>query len=403
MSGIGVISAIGQGREAFTAALLGGVQQYGYLERAGRALEGQDPFVGAEIDPLEWPVRADTRALRTASFSAQVAAATLADAWEDARLDDVDPLRIGLLVGGSNLQQRELVGLHRDYAGREQYVRPSYAASFLDTDLCGLLTEMFGIRGFSYTIGAASASGQVVAIQAAEAVMAGKVDVCIALGALMDLSFWELQALRSTGAMGSERYAHAPSLACRPFDRCSDGFIYGEACAALVIESPASAARRGVDSYGSLCGSAMVSDASRGTQPSADGEVAAARTALHAAGLRPADVDYVNPHGTGAPLGDQTELRALRDCGLVHARINATKSVTGHSLTAAGAVEIAATLLQMRASMLHPTLNLDEPIDSDFGWVGAQAQSHRIGHALCMSMGFGGINTAVCLRHPELV
>lgn len=228
-------------------------------------------------------------------------------------------------------------------------------------------------------------------------------DVCIALGALMDLSGWELQALRSAGAMGSERHAHAPALACRPFDRDSEGFVYSEACAALVIESASSAARRAARGYGSIYGTASISDASRGTQPSAEGEAAAIRGARDAAQLSAADIDYINPHGTGAPLGDATELRALCDSGPLDARINATKSVTGHGLTAAGAVEIAATLLQMRASMLHPTLNLEEPIDRCFNWVGAEAKLHRIGHALCMSMGFGGVNTAVCLRHPEFV
>jgi len=118
---------------------------------------------------------------------------------------------------------------------------------------------------------------------------------------------------------------------------------------------------------------------------------------LDAASLSAREVDYINPHGTGSVVGDEIELQALRDCQLSHAYINATKSITGHGLSAAGTVEAIATLLQMQASQLHPSLNLEDPLDPSFNWVLSQSIPHAIEHALNLSTGFGGINTAICL------
>ncbi|MGZ5431400.1 MAG: polyketide beta-ketoacyl:ACP synthase, partial [Thermoanaerobaculia bacterium] len=113
-------------------------------------------------------------------------------------------------------------------------------------------------------------------------------------------------------------------------------------------------------------------------------------------GWTPAQVDYVNPHGTGSIVGDETELRALRACGLDGAFINATKSLIGHGLSAAGTVEVVATLAQMRSGRLHPTRNLENPIDPELNWVRDESIEHSIDNALTLSMGFGGINTALC-------
>jgi malonyl-ACP decarboxylase len=404
VSGIGITSAIGQGRAAFLDALLAGRHRFGRMQRPGRQLpasEGvQSPaFLGAEIDALAMPPDVSPALLRTASWSARVALATLHEAWGDAQLGGVAPERIGLVVGGSNVQQRELVLAHEAYRGREAYVRPTYGLSFMDSDLCGLCTEAFGLRGFAHTVGGASASGQVAVIEAIQAVASGRVDVCIAVGALMDLSYWECQGLRSLGAMGSDRFAGEPAAACRPFDRNRDGFIYGEACAALVIERRSTAEpRSGRAPYGLLPGWAVRMDANRQPNPSAEGEIAVIRAALDRARLAPGDIDYVNPHGTGSAIGDTTELHSLRECGLGHVRLNTTKSITGHGLSAAGAVELAAVLLQMQAGRLHPSRNLDDPIDPSLRFTGAQSEGHTIANALNLSMGFGGVNTAVCVQ-----
>lgn len=394
VSGTGVLSAIGQGTPAFSAALLAGETAFGVMQRPGR--QRHSAYLGAEVGEIAIPPGIPRQALRTASLSAQAALAVLHEAWTEARLSEVDPRRIGLIVGGSNVQQRELTQIHDAHRDSDAYLRPTYALSFMDSDLCGFATSHFGIRGLACTTGGASASGQVAIIEAARAVLTNEVDVCIALGALMDLSHFECRGLRAIGAMGSDRYADEPSRACRPFDRDRDGFIFGEACAAVVLESPESSRRRGIKPQAALCGWGIAMDGNRNPNPSLDGETQAIESALSASGWTAADVDYVNPHGTGSPTGDETELQALRACGLDHVFLNATKSLIGHSLSAAGTVEVVATLEQMKAGWLHPTRNLDNPIDDDRNWVRDRAIEHSTSRALTLSMGFGGINTALC-------
>ena len=395
VTGLGVTAAIGQGKADFISALLAGRHAFDVMKRPGRQRESA--FLGAELSPLSYPESFPKGVLRTASFSAQVAMLTLHEAWQEANLKDVDPFRIGLLIGGSNIQQRELVNTYESYKDRVQFVRPSYGFSFMDSDLCGLGTELFGIRGFAYTVGGASASGQLAILQACQAIQLGQVDVCIAVGALMDLSYWECQALRSLGAMGSDRFADEPAMASRPFDKNRDGFIYGESCGVIVIERADAVARSGLHPYAQISGWAMEMDANRHPNPSYEGEKRSITNALKQAGLLAAEIDYINPHGTGSMIGDEIELKAIRDSGLSSAYINASKSIIGHGMSAAGNVEVIATLLQMDASQLHPSINLEQPIDPDFNWVRQQSQDHVIKHALNLSMGFGGINTAVCL------
>lgn len=399
VTGMGVIAAIGQGKAAFADALLEGRSAFGVMRRPGRQRESA--YVGAEIGDVACPAHISRQTMRAASLSAQAALVVLEEAWVEARLSEVDPRRVGLVVGGSNVQQRELSQTHEAYRERSAFLRPSYAMAFMDSDLCGFCTAQFGIRGFAYTVGGASASGQLAVVQAAQAVLAKQVDVCIALGALMDLSHWECRGLRAVGAMGSDRYASEPALACRPFDRDHDGFIFGESCGALVLESLESSRRRGVAPYAALRGWGIGMDANRNPDPSLEGEAQAIQDALAASAWRPSEVDYVNPHGTGSIVGDETELQALRLCGLADAHLNATKSLTGHGLSAAGSVEVIATLLQMRARRLHPTRNLDNPIDPSLNWVRERPLDRAISKALTLSMGFGGINTALCWQHLQ--
>lgn len=394
---VGVTSAIGQGKEAFLSALLAGNHAFGVMRRLGRQNKSS-AFLGAEIATLAQPLQLPSSVTRTASFSAQAALATLHEAWHEAGLDDVDPERIGLIVGGSNFQQREIALMHESYANRAEFLSPTYGLTFADTDLCGLCTSLFAIRGLACTVGGASASGQLAIVEAAHAVLARRVDVCIALGALMDLSHWECQGLRALGAMGSDRHAGAPERACRPFDRDRDGFIFGESCGAVVLERDGARGGRSPTPYARLLGYALVLDGSRGPAPSLEGEKRAIELALKSADRQPSQVDYVNPHGTSSQLGDDIELEAIRACGLSHARLNATKSLIGHGLSAAGTVEAIATLLQMRAGRLHPTRNLENPIEPSLNWVREEAVPHSIRTALTLSIGSGGINTALCLE-----
>ena len=408
ISGVGVTAAIGQGQAAFIDALLNSRHAFDIMQRPGRkvpevvddgsnGVANNNAFIGAEIADLMVPDTIEKRMMRNASHSAQVGLVTLDEAWRDARLDEVDPYRIGLIIGGSNFQQRELVQTQSKYLGRSHFLRPTYGMQFMDSDICGLCSEQFGIQGFAYTLGSASASGQVAVLQAANAVASGQVDVCIAMGALMDLSYWECKGFRTMGAMGSDRFADDPAAASRPFDRDRNGFIYGESCGVVVVERADLAQKRAKSSYANIAGWAMGMDKNRNPNPSFEGEVRVIELALAQAGIEPSEIDYINPHGTGSTIGDEIELEAISHCGLSHAHINATKSIAGHGLTSAGAIEVIATLLQMKAGQLHPSRNLFNPMSNDYNWVQHQAKTHQIKHAVTMSMGFGGVSSALCL------
>lgn len=404
ISGLGITSAIGQGKQAFSEALFAGHSSFDFMQRPGRQIptesevQNETPFIGAEINNFTLSPHFPGNLLRTASFSSQVGLATVYEAWQDAHLDQISAERVGLIVGGSNFQQREMVNTQEKFINKSLFLRPTYGLNFMDTDFCGLCSELLGIKGLAITVGAASASGQIAVIQACNAVANGQLDACIAVGALMDLSYWECQGLRSLGAMGSDKFSQTPGLACRPFDLDRDGFIYGEICGALVIESEASLCKRDRPSYVRAAGWSVAMDGNRNPNPSFEGEVQVIEESLRAAGLTPGDIQYVNPHGTGSPLGDETELRAIKHCGLNESYINTTKSLTGHGLSAAGSAELVATILQMQSATLHPCNNLNNPMDDTLNWITHRAESHKIRHALKMSMGFGGFNSAMCLE-----
>lgn len=385
IAGVGVAAGHGYGMAALESALFEQPPDFALLQRPGREPFADQPaYPGLELpDP---PALLSARTARTAGFAARVAIAVLHEAWTDAALDRVTPERIGLVVGGTNLFAREQTIAQRGYADRMAYWPPRHGHVFLDTDLCGLCTAHFPIRGFAHTVGAASASGAAALVAAAEAVQAGRVDACIALGALQDVSALDLAGFRALGVMGS---------VSRPFDRDHDGFVFAEGCAALVVRRRRDAGTR---LWAALAGWAEITDGTRGPEPSSVGQRRAIEGALAMAGEEASGIDYVNAHATGTPQGDQTELASFAGAGLRHARINATKSLLGHGLSAAGAVEVAATLLQMRRGRLHPTRHLVHPLDAGFNWIMDRPVDHWPRAALKTSFGFGGTNVALVLR-----
>jgi malonyl-ACP decarboxylase len=402
ITGVGVISTIGQGRAAFEAALFNGEARFGYLQRPGR--QGERSFVGAELAELKTDTTLEKhrRLLRTASLSAEFSLLASLEAWQDAGLHagGVDPTRIGLVVGGSNLQERWLRQTRQRHGQQPRFISPTYGLAAWDSDLVGILSQALGIRGEGHTVGGASASGSMAILHAARQIQLGIADVSLAVGALFDLSVWECEGFVNMGAMGGQRYAGDPAAACRPFDRDAEGFIYGEGCGVVVLEAAEHARRRGKAAYGELLGGASVMDATRGAHPDPESEARVMRDALRMAGLSAHQIDYVNTHGTGAPIGDTTEVAALKSAGLSHCLLNATKSLTGHGLTAAGTIEVIATLLQMRAGRCHPTRNLINPIDPSLRWVTKAAAEAQIRYALSNSFAFGGLNTALVLHRP---
>ena len=310
--------------------------------------------------------------------------------------DDRSSLRIGLVVG---LGAEWVLTWELDLAmGGNRIFDPARDQS----DLTTFTREALGISGPSATVAAACASGNVALAQARRWVQRGWVDVCLAGACDRSTSPMAMAGFGNLGAL-TKRH-DAPEAASRPFDRDRDGFVMGEGGAFFVLESASRARKRGAQAYGEVAGVGATSDAYHLVIPSTDPGpcIRAMRAALQDARLNPEDLDYINAHATSTPVGDAFETRALREVFGASARtipVSATKSMTGHLLSAASAVEALACLAAFRRGAIHPTINLDNPDpECDLCHVAHTAREQPVRTALSNSFGFGGSNICVVLR-----
>ena len=412
VTGMGVVCAIASDLGSFAAALREGRSGIAPSRDAGErgpracaAIRGFD-FAAAVAGRGELPERLRLAARRAACrspFPVQVAVVTALQAWENAGLHEVapPPARLGLVVAGHNLSGRYAQDLYPRFRDDPARLPARFALHYQDTDHVGTLSQALGIAGEGYSVGGASASGNVGIINASRLVELGAVDACLVVGALCDPSPMELRGFLDLGAMAASG-GDSSAVPCRPFDEARAGFVPGQGAACLVLESARSARRRGARILAVLRGYALKLDGNSLADPREEGEARVMADAIRRAGLQPRHIDYVNAHGTASRLGDETEVRALRRAfGAAFAGpwINSTKGLTGHCLGAAGVVEAVATVIQMRAGFVHPNLGLARPIDTGCRFVGARAEPATIDFALSNGFGFGGFNTSVVLAN----
>lgn len=270
------------------------------------------------------------------------------------------------------------------------------------SDLTSFTRGALGLTGPSATVAAACASGNVALAQARRWVRRGWVDVCLAGACDRSITPMGMAGFGNLGALSKRN--DAPVAASRPFDRGRDGFVMGEGGAMFVLERARDARRRGAKAYAEVAGVGASSDAYHLVIPSSDPApcVHAMRTALADARVDPSELDYVNAHATSTPVGDAFEARALREVLGESVRtvpVSATKSMTGHLLSAAAAVEALACLAAIERSAVPPTINLDDPDpDCELCHIAHQAHERRVDVALSNSFGFGGSNICVVLR-----
>lgn len=407
ITGMGVRNSIASDTTEFLDGLREG--RHGFRVAAGREA-GDAPTVSARLLDATWrrvfeelppdfsACAARARGvLRHAPLASQIAACVALEAYREARLEDVlEREELGIVVAGNNIHQNYLLDGFRSYLERPDYVNPRHAFSFMDTHTVGALSEIFELRGAGFTVGGASASGNVALAQAWQMVRSGEAEVCLCVGALADYSEFELQALTNLGALSAGRPDVPPEETCRPFDARHSGFVYGQGSGCLVLESAGHATRRGIPVLAEVLGVAVVLDGNHAAQPNAEGESRAMRRALKLAGVSPASVGYINAHGTSSPAGDRAECEAIRMVFPVvnGPAVNSTKSLVGHTLYAAGVIEMVATVLQMNHGFLHPNLNLHTPVDTLLRFVVAESEAAEFDYALSNSFGFGGINSS---------
>jgi 3-oxoacyl-[acyl-carrier-protein] synthase II len=407
VTGLGAVSPVGIGVDAFWEALLAG--RSGIAEIEGFDTEAQRVRIAGEVrdfDPSDWLPAKDVKRNDPLSHLALAAAQLAVD---DAAFEAQDPERVatvfGTAAGGFRTMVDQTMQLHER---GPRMVSPFTIPAMLPNMAAGAISIRFGFGGPSMCPVSACASSADAVGWGFRMVRDGYADACLTGGAEALTNALSLAAFANLRALSTKN--DAPQGASRPFDLDRDGFVLAEGAAALMLEPLDRAIARGAPVYGEVCGYGQASDAHHATapDPSGKGAVRAIRAALAEAGEQPERIGYVNAHGTSTPLSDAVETKALKqvfggdDGGPVPVPVSSTKSMTGHLLGAAGALESAACLLAMRDGWLPPTINYTTPDpDCDIDCVPNEARRSDVDVALCNAMGFGGHNVALVFRRPE--
>jgi 3-oxoacyl-(acyl-carrier-protein) synthase len=418
VTGMGAVTPIGETVDAFWASLVSGRSGIGRWKRAiddrcyvriGGDLSDFDLAAHLARQPRYAPelVKRCLSLMRASPLVPRLVAAAALQAYYDAALSGAaDADRIGHVVAGHNLNANYIVQNTLTFHETDpDYIEPLFGLHCLDTDVLAATSQLLSLRGPSFTVGGACASGNMAILAALDLIRAGRADVVLVSGAPIELDPVALHGWTMLEAVAYQSFNDAPQRASRPFDALREGFVPSEGAGALILERLDRARARGTRIHAELLGASATSDACRLTRPDLDGQVRAMRRALDDAGVDSRDVDYVNAHATSTRLGDAVEAAAIQQVIGRRAReipVNATKSMIGHCLSAAGVLEVIATVLQMTHSVVHPTINQErrDP-DIDLDVVPNHVRAVDISIALSNSFGFGGLNSSVVLGRVD--
>ena len=395
ITGMGAICAIGRTVPEFAESLRMGRSGIGPIESTDSSmLRFQN---GAEVRGYCHRPYFDDRRADFIDRFAQFAVIAAREAVQDAGVEWTPELRetaaiiTGSCVGG---QTTEDIGFQEVYKLGHNRVHPLTIPKTMSNAGASHISMEFGITGPSFTISTACSSASHAIGQAYWMVRSGMTDLAITGGSEAPFSFGILKAWEAMRVVSPET--------CRPFSKDRRGMILGEGSAMLVLEPLEAAKARGARIHGELVGFGMSADACHITQPSADGAARAMKAALRDAGLAPEQIGYINAHGTATPANDPTETAAIRATFGAHAErlaISSTKSMHGHALGAAAALECLAAVLALRDGVLPPTANYNEPDpECDLDVIPNQARAARVEYAMSNSFAFGGLNAVLALR-----
>lgn len=406
ITGLGVISPVGNTVKEFWEALKAGRSGVTKISRF-------DPSkfttqIAAEVkgfDPLNY---IDKKEARRMDLSEQYSLATAFQAFQDAKLDSnsYDPERAGAVIGSGIGGVETWEKQHRTLLeGGPGKVSPFFVPMMIIDMSAGLVSIRFNLKGPNYATVSACASGAHAIADAFKIIQRGDAEVMVSGGSEASITPLSLAGFCSARAISTRN--EEPEKASRPFDKLRDGFVMGEGSGMIILEELEHAKKRGAKIYAEILGVGMSADAYHITAPAPGGEGAARamKLALQDAGLKPEEVDYINTHGTSTDLGDISETQAIKDVfGERSYRIpaNATKSMIGHLLGAAGAVELIVVIKTMEEGILHPTINQEEPdLECDLDYVPNQPRESKIRVALSNSFGFGGHNISLTVKKYE--
>ncbi|MGA2214184.1 MAG: beta-ketoacyl-[acyl-carrier-protein] synthase family protein [Bryobacteraceae bacterium] len=398
VTGIGVISALGHNAQEFWQALQAGRPGIAPMEAVDRALLR---FAnGAEVRNFAPARYFDEKELglldRFAQFGVVAAREAIAAAGVEwtSRLRESTAIVTGSCAGGQNTEDDGFVNLYRNNIPR---VNPFTIPRTMENAAASRISLETGVVGPTYTVSTACSSSNHAIGQAFWMVRSGAAEMAITGGSEAGFSLGFLKAWEAMRVISPDT--------CRPFSKDRRGLILGEGASMLVLEPMDAARARGASILGEIIGFAMSSDAFHITQPSPEGAARTMRFALSDAGVEPSQIGYINAHGTATLANDAAETTAIRAVFGAHAdrlQVSSTKSMHGHTLGAAGAIEAAATLLALRNGILPPTANFSQPDPAcDLDVIPNVARSASVEFALSNSFAFGGLNAVLAFRRFE--
>jgi 3-oxoacyl-[acyl-carrier-protein] synthase II len=403
---MGAITPLGNDVNTFWGNMLAGVSGAGPITHFdAKAFKTRFACEVRNFDPTAILDRSELK--RTDLFT-QYALAAADQAIKDCGIDfkGMDPFDTGVIWGSGQGGMETFEEQVTEYAGGDGTPRfsPFFVPKLIANMASGMISIKYGFMGINYTTVSACSTSNTAFMDAMTYIRIGKAKVIVAGGSEAPITAASIGGFTSMKAMSTRN--DDPQHASRPFDVDRDGFVMGEGAGALVLEEYEHAKARGAHIYAELAGAAMTADAYHmtATHPEGAGAFRAMQDALKDAGVAPDDVDYLNVHATSTPVGDLSEVQAVaRLFGTAPARlvISATKSMTGHLLGAAGAIEAIACLLSIRDGMIPPTINtrhLDPAVPAGLNILLGEAKQHPVEVAMSNTFGFGGHNGIVVFK-----
>ncbi|MDD0843269.1 beta-ketoacyl-ACP synthase II [Pseudomonas sp. Gutcm_11s] len=403
VTGMGMLSPLGVDVASSWQGILAGRSGIGLIESVD--LSAFSTRIGGSVKGFDVEQYLSVKEARKLDLFIQYGLAASFQAMRDAGLEitDANRERIGVAMGSgigglSNIEATCKILFEQG----PRRISPFFVPGSIINMISGFLSIHLGLQGPNYAIATACTTGTHCIGMAARNIAYGEADVMIAGGAEMAACALGMGAFGAARAMSTRN--DDPTKASRPWDKGRDGFVLSDGAGALVLEELEHAKARGATIYAELVGFGMSGDAYHMTSPPEDGNGAARcmTNALRDAGMNPDQVQYINAHGTSTPAGDKAEASAVKSVFGEHAcklSVSSTKSMTGHLLGAAGAVEAIFSVLALRDQVAPPTINLDEPDEGcDLDFVAHQAKPLAIDAVLSNSFGFGGTNGSLVFR-----
>ncbi|NGP76703.1 beta-ketoacyl-ACP synthase II [Balneolaceae bacterium YR4-1] len=406
VTGIGAITPVGKTAPDFWNGLVSGKSGAQPIEHFDTT-DYPTKFAAQieDYDELNYFDRKEARRLdKVCQYALIAAEETLNDSGIN--LDKVDKDRVGVIVGtgigGMLTFYDQSVALYKD---GPRGVSPFFIPKMIPDMVAGQISIKWGFKGPNFCAVSACATGSHNIGLAYDSIQQGQCDMAITGGSEAPVSEIGLAGFNSMKAMSTRN--DSPETASRPFDKTRDGFVLGEGAGIFFLEELEHAKNRGAQIYGEISGYGFSADAHHITAPDPDGKgvILAMNRAFESAGIKPEDIDHINMHGTSTPLGDIAETNTIKKVFGDYAydiNCNSTKSMTGHTLGAAGAIESLATLLAIYHGMVPPTINLENPDpDCDLNYTPNEAEVRDIDYAMNNAFGFGGHNTALIMKKFE--